>query len=220
MYGDSVAYALAQKEEIYKHSEACARGFRKFAAEKGILPGKRYGLVDFVSSGTCQRDMARIVDAELEGLYVCQYDIGDPKRRAVKKYSLITEAPKEENAYSSYLRKSRLYENYLLMEAIISSPETSVEAIEEDGTPVYGPERRDESSIRFMTEVQEGIAEFFEEYMRDLHLYKRPEISLECADEFIEMSHLKHTDERCADRTELLMFEDVGCGVMKFPRQL
>lgn len=217
-YGDSVIYALEHKDLIFRRSEENKRNYYKYLEKIGLKKNKKYGLFDFVSSGTSQYDMSRVVPFSIEGLYFCFYDIGEENRRRLPVHAMLLDNYPEDNNYTSYIKKSYLFENYVFLEAVMTSPETSVEGVNEDGDLIYGQEHRSKEELHFMKETHRAIEDFFKEFICELYVADA-EISLEFIDECFRYKDLEYTNEHCKELDDFSVFEDLGYGKLRFARK-
>ena len=58
-----------------------------------------------------------------------------------------------------------IYEDYYILETILTSPEASVLEFKEDGIPIYAQETRTEEEICCFQQIQAGILEYFQIYL-------------------------------------------------------
>lgn len=218
IYHSVVEYALAHKEKIFKRSEDNRENYFKYIDKMGLESGKRYGVFDFVSSGTSQYDMSRVAPFEIEGLYACFYDIEKENRRKLPVRAMHIDNYPQNNSYTSYNSKTYLFENYVFLESVFTSPEPSVEGVNINGDLIYGEEHRSKAELNFMTETQKGIKDYFCDFL--FHLYvENSSISMTAVDECYRYRELKYTNEHCKELDDLSVFEDLGYGKLLFPRK-
>lgn len=218
LYGDAVTYALEHKNIIFKRSEETRKSYYKYLERIGLKENKKYGLFDFVSSGTSQYDMSRVVPFSIEGLYLCFYDIGEENRRKLPVHAMLMDNYPENNCYTSYIKKSYLFENYVFLEAVMTSSETSVEGIDEEGNLIYGQEHRSQEELYFMEETHRAIIDFFREFIGELYV-ENSGISIEFVDECYRYKDLEYTNEHCKELDGVSVFEDLGYGKLYFERK-
>ena len=60
---------------------------------------------------------------------------------------------------------SAIFDDYYVLETIITSQEPSVDEFDDDGEPVFATESRDAEAIRCAMDIQEGIEAFFDDYI-------------------------------------------------------
>lgn len=217
-YKDVTEYALAHKEKIFKRSSEIRTYYIKYMEGLGIDFKKRYAIFDFVSSGTSLYDLTRIASFDITGLYVCFYDVGDDKRKQLPIKSMIDDNYPQNNSYTSFKKKSYFFENYVFLESIFSSPETSVEGITKDCELIYGEEHRSQQELRFMENCQAAVRDFFTDYMENLFLDENA-LSFNLVDEIFRLRELRFTDETCEELDVFSVFEDLGYGKLYFSRK-
>jgi hypothetical protein len=60
---------------------------------------------------------------------------------------------------------SAIFDNYYILETMLTSPYPQMLEMDEDGRPVFAKETRSETEINVFKRAQEGIIEFFKEYI-------------------------------------------------------
>ena len=123
------------------------------------LPMKKgdIALFDFVAKGTSQMYIQKMVSNEIIGLYFLQLEAEFMKDKGLHIKSFFTE---DERAGSA------IFNNYYILETILTSPEPSVEEFDRNGNAIYAKETRSSKDIACITRVQAGIADYVEEYLR------------------------------------------------------
>lgn len=157
------------KQYIREHqlviSENAARlkdNYLKYMDNMGIDRTKKYVFFDLASQGTCQHYLTRQLGMDLTGIYYWRRTIQTGVPFEEEKIGCYNSGVPEDDA-------SVVTANYLYLEAILTDPNIpSVRCFAEDGTPIYGPEKRTEEEVELTKEIQDGIIDFFKEYLRDL----------------------------------------------------
>ena len=90
---------------------------------------------------------------------------------------------------------SPVFENYYILETIITAPHPMVLGFDEDGDPIYYEETRNDNAVKCMHKIQSGIEDYFDDYISLL-----PESKWQVdkkADEFFLslINHVKISDE-------------------------
>lgn len=111
---------------------------------------------DFVAKGTCQMFIQRLVDNHLKGLYFLQLETEDMSDKELDIHSFYS---KEETDTSV------IYDNYYILETLLTAPHPSVQGFDENGYPVFAEETRCDKAIRCFERAQEGIFDYFKTYM-------------------------------------------------------
>ena len=68
--------------------------------------------------------------------------------------------------FRSEKNKSAIFDNYYILETMLTSPYSQMEEFDENGDPVFADETRSEKDIKVFERAQAGITDYFEEYMR------------------------------------------------------
>lgn len=112
---------------------------------------------DFVAKGTSQMYIGRLVDRHIKGLYFLQLEKEYMKSKALDISSFYEDGD---------VRTSAIYENYYILETILTSHEPSVSGFDENGNVIYAHETRSEQALECFRKMQEGIIDYFKDYIR------------------------------------------------------
>lgn len=134
---------------ILRRRKALREHYLHYLESEGIRPGQKLGFFDFVSSGTCQLWLEKILGQPMQGYYFLR--IQEPYKEAL---SVQTYYESTQVVYQA--AKCHLMDNYFFMENIISSPETTLESIDKDGLH-FLPETRTTENVRDLLAIQQGI---------------------------------------------------------------
>lgn len=144
-------YIMMHKNHIMKRAEDVRKNFKIYFERRGIKNGSRIGLFDFVSSGTCQMCLQKLIPNQIIGYY----------------FSHVREPhPYKEALHINHYDGSGLgaaFKNYLFLENIIKAEKPTVVNYDVDGNPVYGTEKRSLRHIETIREMQGGIKEYFKD---------------------------------------------------------
>ncbi len=151
-YGDLTCYSrrILSQALIYR------KNYQKYIA--GLKPGDGdLGFFDFVAKGTSQMYCSRLVPNRLKGFYFLQLE-----KDSVKEKDFNVQA-----FYDSEKEESRgIFDNYYILETILTSPMPSVIGFDENGEACYAKESRSSEAIECSKKVQAGIQEYFEDFLR------------------------------------------------------
>ena len=114
-------------------------------------------LFDFVAKGTSQLYLQKLVNNHIKGLYFMQLE---PQFMKDMNLDIIPFYKEEER------EKSAIFENYYILETLLTSPEASVDEFDDNGTPVFTIETRSESDIDCAMKAQNGIIEYTKKYLQ------------------------------------------------------
>lgn len=112
---------------------------------------------DFVAKGTSQMYMQRLVKNHLKGLYFLQLEREYMREKGL---DILPFYDKEE------MDESEIYENYYILETMLTSPMPSIREFDEKGEPCYAQETRKEEDIQCVLEAQDGILDYFVTYLK------------------------------------------------------
>lgn len=112
---------------------------------------------DFVAKGTSQMYIQKLVDNPIIGLYFLQLEPEFMKDKNLDIKPFYTEDERSTSA---------IFDNYYILETILTSPEGSVDEFDENGNPVFAKETRSEKDIACFMSAQEGISSYVTKYIR------------------------------------------------------
>ena len=158
--------AGAGRMEDYKEAvlERCGRmreNYREYIAELGLKKEKT-AFFDFVSKGTSQYFLERILDLPLKGFYCMRLEKDAP---FAQKLEIEAFCPEEDSfcLEKESGKTGSLYQDYYILEAVLTSPFPSVSEFDSEGRPVYEKEPRNRDEIACIEEVQQGIMEYWQD---------------------------------------------------------
>ncbi|MGQ8873599.1 hypothetical protein [Paenibacillus sp. TSA_86.1] len=202
-YKDIVSYALHHKDVIYRNSEIVRKRYLEYMDDLGLSSDKRYAFVDFVSSGTCQRLLNKIIPFEIKGLYFCRYNKNDEAKLMLPVESLF-ESIAEHNIYCSYS-----YEQYLMLETMMTSLLPSIASMKSGGEFIYGHEARSQEELQYVEDIHRAIEDYFKDFVGNLYI-QNVEINKYVVDTILSYHQLKYTNEHCSIFDNLRLMEDFG----------
>lgn len=147
---------LKYKKPILKKAKKEYKHYKEYINKLSIKEGD-IAYFDFVAKGTCQMYIQRLVHNSLKGLYFLQLEEENMKDKGLDIQSFYT---------MDDMENSVLFENYYILETILTAPHPSVYRFEQQGEPVYMEETRTEKDILCFGRVQEGILDYFKTYLR------------------------------------------------------
>ncbi len=173
-------------EEIIKLSKKKRIGYEKYIHTLNIQRGSVV-FFDFVAKGTTQLYLSRLVENHIKGLYFLQLE-----KEYMEKERLDIQSFYDGNEMDG----NKIYEEYYIMEPILTSPMPSVLEFDNDGCVRYDKETRKKADIEYVKEIQEGIIEYFRTYIRL------------CPKQLIEIN--KNLDEKFLDFIHKISILDKG----------
>ena len=143
------------KEEILRKASENRGNYRAYINGLETREGE-IAFFDFVAKGTSQMFLSRLIENHLIGFYFLQLE---EEYMREKKVDIIPFYPTEERDSSA------IFDNYYIMETILTSSMPSVKGFDSQGKPLYAKETRKSRDIECFQNVQNGIYEFFKTYL-------------------------------------------------------
>lgn len=147
---------LKYKEIIFEKANKERRNYQRYIEKIGLRKGD-IAFFDFVAKGTCQMYVQRLVKSSLRGLYFLQLEPEYMKEKGLDIQSFYSH---EE------LETSAVYDNYYILETLLTAPHPSVSGFDESGAPIYARENRSSKDMKCFHKAQEGVCEYFETYFK------------------------------------------------------
>ena len=113
-------------------------------------------LFDFVAKGTSQMYIQRLTQNPIKGLYFLQLEPEFMKDKNLDIKPFYTEMERDSSA---------IFDNYYILETLLTSPEASVDEFDEEGNPVFAKETRTDKDIACFMRAQDGIIEYVKKYI-------------------------------------------------------
>lgn len=154
-FGLGVNGLLEYTEAILKNAIEKRKNNKRYIEKLKIESGE-IAFFDFVAKGTSQMYIQRLVDNPMIGLYFLQLEPEYMKDKNLRILSFYSEDGKE---------TSSIFENYYILETILTSPDSSVLEFSNLGTPIYDKETRSKKDIECILHVQQGILSYIEKYI-------------------------------------------------------
>lgn len=151
-YGDSIhKYVWEHINEIFKRAEEAKCNYLKYMGSIPLKIGATYAFMDFVSSGTSQKSLARIVPFQMKGIYAGWNSAEDQKEIGVT------------SLYSD--RSTYFLQNYKVIETFMCSEEASLSHFDRAGKPVFQKQDRSERELAYVREMQKACMDFFADFL-------------------------------------------------------
>lgn len=170
-------YILRHKKFILNKAHQYRKWYKQYADEAGFLKCGQVAFFDFVSTGTCQFWLEKILQKSIKGIYFKRiYDI--------KKDNLQIESYFSEGNTDSWFD-----ENYFLLEMFLAAQEPTLRYIGENGKPVFDEESRSDKVKNIIAEIQNGVLAAF----KDRLINKRPVPNRAYACGILRLLHEKYS---------------------------
>ena len=165
--------------------------YQKYIEKLNVKEGG-IAFFDFVAKGTCQMYIERMLKNPIKGLYFLQLEPEYMKNKKLDILPFYTEKERD---------KSAIYDNYYILETILTSPDASVEEFDQKGNAKYAKETRNDKDINCIEQVQNGILEYVNKYLSILP-YNKCEVNKKLDEVFLSLIHNVNINN---DFTELLI---------------
>lgn len=144
------------QQEILSRAVVSRKNYETYIERLGLKKGVT-GFFDFVAKGTTQMYISRLMGQHLKGIYFLHLD---KEQMEGKGLDIISFYDTEE------MDNSVIFRDYYILETMLTAPMSSVKEFDAGGSPVYAEETRSARDIRCFQDAQEGIREYFREYLR------------------------------------------------------
>lgn len=147
---------IERQKEILLKAGIQREKYKKYI-EKLDIQDAQIGIFDFVAKGTTQMYLQKLFRQHMKGFYFLQLE---PEFMVDKGLDIEPFYSDEEKNVSA------IFDNYYILETMLTSPYSQMEEFDENGDPVFADETRSEKDIKVLDQAQAGITDYFEEYMR------------------------------------------------------
>lgn len=138
-------------EEILQHADICRNNYKKYIDNLNGN-GEDIAFFDFVAKGTCQMFISNIVNQHLKGFYFLRLDEEEMKDKNLDIITFYDNSNKSDSV---------IFNDYYILETILTSSMPSVIEFNSLGAPIYAEETRTDSAIHCFENIQKGIFEYF-----------------------------------------------------------
>ena len=151
-------YVLRHETIILQRGAELRSNYLRYVSSLGIGSQERLAFFDFVSSGTCQMCLQDILGCPLQGFYFIHFVEDYVKKQQLSAAAFI------ESGFL-YALKSYLSTNYLPIESSIVSGQPTLQGFSTEGKPIYIAEKRKESELQYVQQVQQGVLDYFSDFL-------------------------------------------------------
>ncbi len=191
-YKNSIFEATKVNRKNYKkYIENLERDFQ-FESSELKHQDKPIAFFDFVAKGTVQYFIGNLINRKLKGFYFMQ---NEPEN--MKNMHLEIEGFYSGNAAND----GGIYEDYYILEPILSAPEPSLDGFDQNGEPKFAKETRKAADIECMLKVQDGIKKYFDLILQILPSTADYTINKELDEKILGLIH--HLDICCPSFIEM-----------------
>ncbi|EOS69970.1 hypothetical protein C818_02133 [Lachnospiraceae bacterium MD308] len=142
-------------QEILEEAFVNRKNYEIYISSLSVKEGE-IAFFDFVAKGTSQMYIGRLVKNHLKGFYFLQLEAGYMREKSLD----IQPFYKAEE-----LENSAIYDDYYILETMLTSPAPSVLGFDEKGAAHYAEETRTKEDIECFLAAQNGIFDYFKTYL-------------------------------------------------------
>ncbi len=147
-YSDLILEASEKKRENYKKYICTVELEQK---------NGQIAFFDFVAKGTTQMFLTKLISNHIKGFYFLRLEEEQMRNKPVDIVTFYSNQEKD---------NSTIFDDYYILETMLTAPEPSVLEFDEDGMPVYAVETRKKTDIVCFLEAQQGIIDYFNIYLK------------------------------------------------------
>lgn len=147
---------MRYKKAILTNAERENEHYQKYISKLEIHEGD-IAFFDFVAKGTVQMYIQRLIGSRIKGFYFLQLEQEHMKGRQLDIQSFYEDEETDACA---------VYENYYILEPLLTAAHPSVQGFNQEGDSVYTSETREKRDILCAERAQEGIFDYFKIYLR------------------------------------------------------
>lgn len=149
---DDKAYVMRHKQIILEKAKIYRRNYRKTMETFGIREGTKKAYFDFVSSGSCQLWLEKILGEKLKGYVYARFIL--PGKEQLDMEAFLAEVFPMQGEIGC-----RVLRNYLFVESLVSAPDPFLLNVEAGGNLRFDEEKRSEEMLDQIKAAQQGLAE-------------------------------------------------------------
>ncbi len=114
---------------------------------------------DFVAKGTTQLYLSRLFKQPMKGFYFLQLEPEYMADKGLEIQPFYSQSEKDDSA---------IFDHYYILETMLTAPDPQLMEWSEGGNPVFAEETRSRTDIECFGRAQEGIEEFFADFISSL----------------------------------------------------
>lgn len=146
---------MKYKDAILDNTLREFHNYQKYIEKVDIKDGD-IAFFDFVAKGTTQMFVQRLTDHRLKGFYFLQLEKEHMKGKELDICAFYEDGEADSCA---------IYNNYYILETLLTAPHPSVQGFDEAGNPVRAIETRSGKDIQCFGMAQQGILNYFKTYV-------------------------------------------------------
>lgn len=177
---DSEAFILQHTDAILKNAEKERTPYLAYLHKMHIGEGQKIALFDFVSGGTVQYYLEKLLGKKMYGLYAATSNLPNDR------FALHDGIEAAYGNFTSYGTTYALERCYLVLEAVIAEPQETFMRFDQKGQEEYCD--KTSASQAEIGEIQSGILAYANDWFQLRKLAQLPVSCLKKADEILGMA--------------------------------
>lgn len=141
-------------KSILDRATKIRKGYKEYINGLNVKEGD-IAFFDFVAKGTTQYFISRLVENHMKGFYFLQLEPDYMKRKNLDITPFYT---------NEEMNGSAIFDNYYIMEIILTSDDPTVLEFSDSGEPIYSSETRSNTDKECIKRAQKGIINYFIDY--------------------------------------------------------
>lgn len=158
-YNEIKEYVLLYKDEIIKNAKVELKAYKKYLDDIGITDLDNICIFDFVSSGTIQYYISKVIGKPINGLYFASNSIPN---RFYKDFKQIDSLFGNFNEFSI---NNNVQRYFLFLESILTDKNNTLIKYRYDGTFIYEENDLKKRDFLKIEECHNGIKKFIQDYL-------------------------------------------------------
>jgi hypothetical protein len=203
-YADITQYVLNHKDIIISKSYENNANYLNYINSLGIKSDDKVCLFDLVSVGTCQYYLIDWLPCKIEGLYFLNFYVDRIKDKNLTINALFKYGPAHEI-------DTPIYENYSVIEGILTSFAPTLYGFNGQGEPVFSKETRSITDFDILKEMQQAILTYFSDFVNNYY-DSGESISLKFAETLFSFMDRKNSNINFDHDSKLKIIDDFGFG--------
>ena len=151
-------YVGYHADKIISNSKRMRENYDLYISRCNIDLKKNIAFFDFVSSGTAQLNLQKIMGRKLYGYYFINVYDDNPEKRKLDIKAMGGNG-------LAFEIKNNLYDKYIFLENILTSEKPTLKEFDEFGNPVYFNEYRSGEQIQNIMDIHDSIVKYFMDFV-------------------------------------------------------
>ena len=150
-------YVLSHEEIIIHNSQRMKKNYLTYINNILVNLSNKVAFFDFVSSGSAQLGIEKILNKKLYGYYFINVFDDNQEKKKLNIKSMCGEG-------LAFGINNNIYDKYIFLENILSSEMPSLKEFDVNGNPLYCKEYRSADEINSVLKIQDSIVSYFNNY--------------------------------------------------------